>query len=300
MKRIIIPILLVLTLSACFKKYNVATMANAFTTKSQQGLLIGSFTITGLAESAPVLEFTNQTGTISRAITANRGMFGFKTDTHRAAASLFSTELPPGEYYFRNVSMTIAKTIGFYTHVNSDSDDLRLKFTIEPGKITYIGDLMAEYSSGFGGFSPKLRDFQVRDLWQADKSYYMKKFSYLKGTQPIINTDLFEAFYARQAEYKAKLTSNDETIRIKTLNEMYSTKYNKVELLDYLSQVLTNNAKDPDVNQEDFYAWIARVLGASDREEYIEVLQRIIASTNSSKIKRHAENALEMLISRTS
>ncbi|MHC9511490.1 hypothetical protein [Kangiella sp. M94] len=300
MKRIIILTLLVLTLSACFKKYNEAAMAIAFTPKSQQGLLIGSFTITGYAESAPVLEFTNVKGSIVRSITANKGMFGFKSDTHRAAASLFSIELPPGVYYFRNVSMTTAKTFGYYTHVNTDSDDLRLKFTIESGKITYIGDLMAEYSSGFGGFSPKLRDFQVRDLWQADKTYFHEKFSYLEGTQPIINTDFFEAFYQRQAEYKAKLSSNDETVRIQTLKEMYNTKYNEVELLEYLSQLLISNATDPDANQEDYYAWIARVLGASDREEYIEVLQHTIANTSSSKIERHAKNALEMLISRTS
>lgn len=67
------------------------------------------------------------------------------------------------------------------------------------------------------------------------------------------------------------------------------------ELMDIAAEVLLTKYSHANSSEIDTVAWLARAIGASENGRYYDALNLVINNTDNSKLKRHAESALDEL-----
>ena len=109
-----------------------------------------------------------------------------------SSGAIFAYVLPPGEYEFYQYYLHRGTGVGwveFRSH-----DDFSIKFAIEPGRITYVGEFRADPVNGknmFGIFVPAGIDLTLHNAQQRDLSILAAKYP---------NLDISNVILAREVE----------------------------------------------------------------------------------------------------
>jgi hypothetical protein len=129
-----------------------------------QGLILGTFSIKGYLPNKPSLHLAKEDESWTDAVR----IFGTSYDIRARHANVILFSVPPGKYKVVGTSVPrfggivpIAPYHPIYTKNRYQTD---FSFSVQEGKVTYIGDLFFLFNGGFGGLNP-----EVKNVTQSDK-----------------------------------------------------------------------------------------------------------------------------------
>jgi hypothetical protein len=166
--------LVVALLTACASNPITNNLSSLESLPSGHGVILGTFSIKGYLPDKPVLALSSKDGAWRGQVMFEQG-FGTKYDIPLRHADVILFTVPPGTYRVDGtwVQKTLVIPHGYAGMSFRHKTDY--EFTVEEGKVTYIGDLFFLFAGGFGGLNPQVKEVAVTDKLQEDGAVIKQK-----------------------------------------------------------------------------------------------------------------------------